>query len=203
MCPWDLEPICNRSFSKDPPRTLLSLSSAQTHTEASTVPAHTDHSSPAIYRPDSLCSSSHENEGPCQVRAAPCPRLYMGGGQKLPASSPWTIGPCTKVAYGAPDALLSPGPWGQWKSIPYNLSGVPSKAEFQLPAPGLMVSAGISSQIKPLPPSPDSWHSNPASGKWMPTASLRRGQLSDKSHGPKDSSCLPGNGGEPDGHTVL
>lgn len=119
----------------------------------------------------------------------------MGRGQKLLANSPWMTGPCTKVAYGAPDALLSPGPWGQSRNIPYDLSGVPSKAKFQLPAPGLMVSA----QIKPLPPSPDSWHPNPASGKWMPTASLHQGQLGDKPHGPKDSSCPPGNGGEPDG----
>lgn len=110
----------------------------------------------------------------------------MGRGQKLLANSPWMTGPCTKVAYGAPDALLSPGPWGQSRNIPYDLSGVPGKAKFQLLAPGLMVSA----QIKPLPPSPDSWYPNPASGKWMPTASLHQGQLGDKRMGPKTVHAL-------------
>lgn len=64
-----------------------------------------------------------------------------------------------------------------------------------LSAPAL-VSAGINSQIKPLPPSPDSRQPNSANGKQMPTASLCVGQPGDKPHRPRDSSCPPGNGGE-------
>lgn len=81
------------------------ISPTQTHINGSTVPLTLTTQSLTDYKSNSLCSSRHENEVLCQVRPALCPRLYMGSRQTLPARSPRTTGPCTTVAYGAPDAL--------------------------------------------------------------------------------------------------
>lgn len=128
----------------------------------------------------------------------------MNRGQKLPTGGPWTTGPSPEVAYGAPDTL-HPRTAGTREEHPSPSlrgpqQGCAPAGELSLMTPLLSapapVSAGINSQIKPLPPSPDSRQPNSANGKQMPTASLCVGQPGDKPHRPRDSSCPPGNGGE-------